>query len=1164
MRTGAVIKTNLDSKYEVEQGRIILTGVQALVRIPLVRKQLDRAAGLNTAGFISGYRGSPLGTYDSQLLAAKARLDAHDIVVRPAVNEDLGATQVWGTQQVNLYPGAKHDGVFGIWYGKAPGVDRTGDVFKHANMAGTSPLGGVLAVAGDDHGAKSSSIACQSEFAFVDAEMPVLAPASVEEVLTFGIRAFEISRFAGLWVAMTTVSDIMDSSASVDVNPALYGCVTPEGVIMPPDGLHIRTPDTPLGQEVRHREFRLPAALAFVRENGFDKLLIDPPAARFGILAAGKAYSNLRQAMNDLGLDESMARAMGIRLYKPGMVWPLEPTGARNFVRGLEEVLVVEERRDLVESQLKQICYDLPDRPRIVGKRDEQGRPLLKDTGELDAAAIARVLYARLPQSLRTERMAAYIVHLDHLPDAQAPLHERTPFYCSGCPHNTSTKVPDGSRAVAGIGCHYMVQWMPRNTSTFTQMGGEGVSWAGQAPFTEEKHIFANLGDGTYFHSGILAIRQSIAAGVSITYKLLFNDAVAMTGGQHVDGTLTVPILARQLAAEGVRKIVVVSDDLERTREQGSFAADVEMFDREDMDAVQVRLREYSGVSVIIYDQTCATELRRRRKRGLVADKPFRLFINPRVCEGCGDCTVQSNCISIEPLETEFGRKRKIDQSSCNKDASCAKGFCPSFVTVRGGVKQKPSYDLDGKLASLKSPRRSELSSDPYNVVLAGVGGQGVTSLAAILAMAAHIEGGAAKSVDMLGLAQKGGGVFVHVRLAATPDDIASPRLGHGQADLVLANDVVVAHGTSVAPLMDAGRTHVLLNAALAPTAEFTTQNEIAYDQDGMRARIAAHAARLANVDASRAAAEILGDAIFSNMMLLGHAWQLGLVPLSLEAIEESITLNGAAVEKNKKAFALGRLSAQDPDWLRVLIPAAEEISNRFEDVLARRIEDLTAYQDAAYAERFRKAVMRVAEAEQRVKPGSTALALAAARSLYKLMAYKDEYEVARLYAEPEFQEEIRHAFGEGATLGLNLAPPLFARKDPATGLPRKQEFGPWMLKAMPLLASLKGLRRTPLDPFGRTAERRMERRLRDEFFQVLEEMVSLADTASFERMLELASLPQTVRGFGHIKAANAETYEQRLAELRAKLHQPEPKQFILTRRGAATSRPEPEVQLGA
>lgn len=1131
--SNAAAAVDLNSKYDIERGRIILTGVQALVRLPLIRKQLDRAAGLNTAGFISGYRGSPLGTYDSQLLAAAARLTAHDVVVRPAVNEDLGATAVWGTQQVGLFPGARFDGVFGIWYGKAPGVDRTGDVFKHANFAGVSPHGGVLAVAGDDHGAKSSSLAAQSEYNFVDAEIPVFAPASVEEVLTFGLKAFDVSRFAGLWTAMTTVADIMDSSASLDVDSAAYLVRPPEGVVMPVGGLHIRTPDTPLEQELRHRDHRLPAALAFVRANGFDRTTIDTPNARFGVIGAGKAYANLLQALRDLGIDEATAGRLGLRVYKPGLVWPLEPVGARAFVQGLEQVLVVEERRDLVEGQLKQICYALPKRPIIVGKRDENGRPLLRETGELDAAQIAHAILSRIAPGDRTDAMRRHAERQALRAPPPAPLHERKPFFCSGCPHNTSTKVPEGSRGLAGIGCHYMVQTMPRNTATFTQMGGEGVSWVGQAPFTSEPHVFVNLGDGTYFHSGVLAIRQAVAARVNITYKILFNDAVAMTGGQPVDGILTVPLLVRQLASEGVGRVVVVSDDVARTRAQGAFAADVAFYPREDLDSVQRDLRETAGVTAIVYDQTCATELRRRRKRGLAPDPGLRAYINPRVCEGCGDCSAASNCVSIEPLETAFGRKRKIDQSSCNSDLSCVRGFCPSFVTVKAARKARPAASQDAFDVELDAPALRSLVAEPFNVVLAGVGGQGVTSLAAILGMAAHLDGAAAKSVDMLGMAQKGGGVFVHLRIARTPSDIAVPRLGPGQADLLLANDMVVAHGTSVAPLLSTERTHAVLNVSLTPTAEFTTRGGLTYDAPGMEGVLAARTQTLRTLEATRIAAAVLGDAIFAAMLLLGHAWQQGVLPLGHAALMQAIELNGAAVAQNKRAFQLGRRLAADPQAVSALAPTTPRPSMAFEDVIQRYEQDLAAYQDRRYAARFRARIDRVAAAEDAIQPGSRALALAAAHSLYRLMAYKDEYEVARLYAEPAFAAGLRAAVGEGGHVRLHLAPPFLARKDPRTGVPRKSDFGPWVLALMPLLAALKVLRGGPLDVFGYTQERRMERELRDRFDDLLDELVLAPPDGRLEPLIELASAPQAIRGYGHVKAASVERYRTRLAELR-------------------------------
>ncbi len=901
-----------------------------------------------------------------------------------------------------------------------------------------------------------------------------------------------------------------------------YAITPPGGVIVPADGLHIRLPDTPLAQEIRHREFRLPAALAFVRANGFDKTPIDSKSATFGILAAGKAYATVRQALVDLGVDDAMAARLGIRLYKPGLVWPLEPQGARNFVRGLKEVLVIEERRDLVESQLKQICYGLTERPVIVGKRDEEGQPLVKETGELDAAQVARILYARLPKGRTGGRMQAHIARLDAAAPVAPTLHERSPFFCSGCPHNTSTVVPDGSRAQAGIGCHYMVQTMPRNTSGFTQMGGEGVTWVGQAPFTDEAHVFVNLGDGTYFHSGVLAIRQAVAAGVNVTYKILFNDAVAMTGGQPIDGVLTVPILVQQLLVEQVAKVVVVSSDPAfHTRQSGVLPAGVELRDRADLDQVQKDLRAHSGVTVLVYDQPCASQLRHRRKRGLAPDPGVKVFINPRVCEGCGDCSAQSNCISIEPLETEFGAKRQINQSTCNVDLSCVKGFCPSFVTVRGGGSHPMA---DARLIHLPDPVVRGLTAEPYNLVLAGIGGQGVTSLAAILAMAAHLDGGAAKSVDMLGLAQKGGGVFVHLRLATSPGAIATPRIGLGQADLLIANDMVVAHSSTVAGLLAADHGQVLLNATLSPTSDFTTHPGQTYDKDGMRAALADHAAGLTALETCRIAEQTLGDAIFGMMILVGRAWQKGLIPLSRDAIEKAIVLNGVAVTQNKKAFDLGCSQLDE-----VSPPIAQDL----ESVLARRVEDLAAYQNKRYARRYETAVRRVAAAERARWPGSTELALAVAQSLYRLMAYKDEYEVARLYADPAFQIALAGTLGNRGRISLNLAPPIFAKTDPNTGLPRKQEFGPWMLRLMPALAGLKFLRGTVFDPFGGTDERRLERALRDEFFAVVDELIAGVETRPLDQLLALAALPQTVRGFGHIKAASAAAYQQKLAEMR-------------------------------
>jgi indolepyruvate ferredoxin oxidoreductase len=1120
-------KVSLDDKYVLEEGTVFITGVQALVRLPLEQKRLDRAAGLNTGGFISGYRGSPLGTYDSQLWKAQKYLDSHDIVFKPGVNEELGATAVWGSQQVNLYQGANFDGVFGIWYGKGPGVDRCGDVFKHANMAGTSPNGGVLAFAGDDHACKSSTLPNQSEFAFIDAEMPVLNPTGVEELLEFGLKGFALSRYSGCWVGMKTIADTMDSSATITINPALYGTVLPEGVVMPPQGLNILLHDTPQNLEDRHRHFRLPAAQAFARVNGFDRIALDTARPRRGIMATGKAYLHVRQALRNLGIDEAMAEKLGLRVYKVGMTWPLEPSGALAFADGLEEVLVVEERRDVMEHQLRAMLYNLPDgrRPRIVGKRDDQDRPLLRDVLDLDAAQVAKAIYARLDPSERTGHMDDYIAWISQdvgVPEKITPLHTRSPYFCSGCPHNTSTNLPDGSRATAGIGCHFLVQWMDRKSEACTQMGGEGVPWVGQAPFTGEKHIFANLGDGTYFHSGILAIRQALGAKVNITYKILYNDAVAMTGGQQVDGVLTVPQLATQLAGEGVARIALVSDDPDRYRDHPDMPARVTYDHRSRLEAVQKDLREHEGVSVLIYDQTCATEKRRRRKRGLMEKSNRRIFINDLVCEGCGDCTVKSNCLSVEPVETEWGRKRRIDQSSCNQDFSCVEGFCPSFVSVEGGQLRKASADVDeSRLKALPDPELPEIADDGFNILLTGIGGQGVTALGAMIGMAAHVDGQTVAMVDMLGMAQKGGGVHSNIRIGKPGQELNGPRIAVGGADLILAADIVGAAGKVTLPVAGRHRAHAIVNADLIPTAEFIKDKAVSFDYDGMLSMLGRECRVLEELPASRLATRLMGDAIYTNMLLLGFAWQKGRLPMSRAALEKAITLNGVAVERNLKAFNWGRLFAHDARAVEDFLEGGKSLARTLDEVIDRRAAFLTDYQDAAYAARYKSHLDRVRKAEQDMAPGSTALSEAVARNLFKLMAYKDEYEVARLYTDGQFEKNLRAQFEGDFKLSFHMAPPILARTDPDTGLPRKRRFGGWMKPVMKVLARGKGLRGSAFDPFGYTAERKSERALISDYENLLDEIVTNLTPERFDIAIDLAGLPADVRGFGHVKDAH-------------------------------------------
>ncbi len=1133
----------LDHKYTRTTGRIYLSGVQALVRLPLMQQMRDRAAGINTAGFISGYRGSPLGGFDLELWKAKKHLKASNIEFTPGLNEDLGATMVWGTQQANLFPGAKYDGVFAMWYGKGPGVDRCGDVFKHGNAAGTSRRGGVLALAADDHACRSSTLPHGSELEFVSAMMPVLNPAGVQDILDMGLLGWAMSRFTGRWVGFKTIAETVESSASVVVDPHQLDIVVPTDFALPPGGLNIRWPDPPLDQEMRLHRYAVQAAIAFARANGIDRVVIDSPRARLGIVTTGKSYLDVLQALEYLGIGAEEARDIGVRVYKVGMTWPLEPIGIREFAAGLEDIVVVEEKRSFIESQLKEHMYnwDHHTRPSIVGKYDEAGEWVLPSTSELTPAMIAKVIAARLKRfftSARIDERLKWIAAKEAelaMPRANFP---RAAHYCSGCPHNTSTAVPEGSRALGGIGCHYMVTWMDRRTDTFTQMGGEGVTWCGQAPFTETKHVFQNLGDGTYFHSGSLAIRQAIAAKVNITYKILYNDAVAMTGGQPVDGTLTVPDIAHQVRSEGVQTIIVMSDDIAKWSKPEMFPVGVEFIHRDELDAVQKRMREIAGVSVLIYDQTCATEKRRRRKRGKMEDPNKRIFINSLVCEGCGDCGEKSFCVSVLPKETEYGRKREIDQSSCNKDYSCVKGFCPSFVTVHGGAlkKRKPGAGVD--FSMLPPPAVATDLAQPWNILVTGIGGTGVVTIGALIGMAAHLEGKGASVLDQTGLAQKGGAVTCHLRIARAPEEIHAVRIAAGEADLVLGCDMVVVNDYWALSKIRAGRAHVVLNTYEAMPGTFTMKPDlefpareildaVTYALDGEKPEL---------VDATDLATKLLGDSIASNLFMLGYAWQKGWVPISLDALMRAVELNAAAVEMNKTAFNWGRMAAHDIGVVRVAAKAAPtsadagaasaatlsafddaSISRTLDEEIARRVAFLTDYQNAAYASRYKALVEKARAAEQQKSPGFTSLAEAVARYAFKLMAYKDEYEVARLYTSGEFEQRIRETFDGDFKLHFNLAPPLFARKD-AEGHLRKAEYGAWVFGAFKVLAKLRGLRGTALDVFGYTAERKGERQLIADYFTTIDALLATLDHDNHALAVEIASIPELIRGYGHVK----------------------------------------------
>jgi indolepyruvate ferredoxin oxidoreductase len=1129
-------RVSLDDKYALDATRAYMTGIEALVRLPMLQHQRDQRAGLNTAGFISGYRGSPLGGVDQAMWKAESWLKKHNIHFQPGINEDLAATAVWGSQQTNLFGGGKYDGVFGMWYGKGPGVDRSMDVIKHANAFGTSRYGGVLAVAGDDHACKSSTLPHQSEHMFIGASVPVLSPANVQEVLDLGVFGWELSRYSGCWVALKAITENMDSAISADIDPERIQIHIPEDFRLPADGVHARWPDKPLEQELRLNRYKIYAAREFARVNKLNRVVIDCDRPRLGIITSGKSFLDVMQALEDMGIDEAVAGEIGLRVYKVGMSWPLEPRDTHDFAEGLEEILVVEEKRSIIEDQLTGQLYNYPvaARPRVIGEFDEEGRDLLPNLGELTPAMIALAIAARIRRFYQSDTMDRRIRWIEEKEKSLArpgDSIERVPHFCSGCPHNTSTRVPEGSQAFGGIGCHYMATWMPdRETHTFTQMGGEGATWIGQAPFTETKHVFQNLGDGTYFHSGLLAIRAAVASGVNITYKILYNDAVAMTGGQPIDGSLSVSDVVHQVSGEGVQRIAVVSDHPEAWRGQFHDVPGYTLHHRDEMDALQRELREFAGTSVIVYVQTCAAEKRRRRRKGELEDPDRRLFINAGVCEGCGDCSIKSNCLSVVPRETELGRKRQIDQSSCNKDYSCANGFCPSFVSVVGGRLRKPdgaSEASDTLFDPLPEPTLPALET-PWNTVVTGVGGTGVLTITALVAMAAHIEGKGCATMNQTGLAQKFGAVVSHVRVSAQQEDIKAVRIPAGEADLLLGCDLVVTSTYEALGKVAHGRTHAVVNDAEVPTSAFILDPDARFPTESMRQRVRDETGEGATffLDSTRIATQLLGDSIASNLFLLGYAWQQGLVPVSAEALAQAIELNGVAVDFNKQAFLWGRRFAHQPERVTQLVdelsPPAPGRLQSLDDIVADREQRLTDYQNAAYAARYREQVDAVRAADPHAQePGS--LSVVVARNLFKLMAYKDEYEVARLYSNGDFLRDLEQRFTGDYELRFHLAPPLLSRRDPNTGHLIKRQFGPWMLRAFGVLARLRFLRGGRLDIFGYTQERRQERADIDEYRELLADMLPRLTEDNYDTVRELAALPAKLRGFGHVKDGNRE-----------------------------------------
>ncbi|HMJ45501.1 MAG TPA: indolepyruvate ferredoxin oxidoreductase family protein, partial [Pseudolabrys sp.] len=1133
---------SLDDKYDLNQSHVLVTGYQALIRACLMQKERDRQAGLNTGGYLTGYRGSPLGGLDQQFMRAARPLSAADIKFQPGINEELAATALWGTQQAELRGEGKFDGVFGMWYGKGPGVDRSGDVFRHANFAGTSKNGGVLALMGDDHTAESSTTAHQSEFHFVDVMMPILNPAGVQEIIDYALYGWAMSRYTSTWTALKCMHETVESTGVVDGRLDRVQIVTPTDFQMPLGGLNIRLADTILGQEARLHDYKRDAMLAFVRANKLNKLVTSGGRApKIGIITTGKPYLDVRQALDELGIDELKCNDLGIRLFKLGCVWPVPRQELLEFAQGLELIIVVEEKRSLIEVQVREELYGTANQPVCIGKKDEQGNWLFPVKGALDPNDVAVCIGERLLRFGANEELSANVARLKA---AQRALSEtldvgtRIPYFCSGCPHNTSTRVPEGSRAYAGIGCHYMAQWMDRETLGYTQMGGEGANWIGEAPFSNTEHVFQNLGDGTYNHSGNMAIRAAIASGVKMTYKILFNDAVAMTGGQANDGGLTVDQIARQVAAEGATRVVVVTDEPWKYPKDTDWPRGLTVHHREQLDAVQREMITVPGVSVLIYDQTCAAEKRRRRKRGTFPDPAKRVVINDLVCEGCGDCGVKSNCVSVQPLATEWGRKRTIDQSSCNKDYSCVNGFCPSFVTVHGAqLKKGESVVPPSDWPDLPAPS-VPLINHPYSIIVTGIGGTGIVTIGGIVSMAAHLEGKGVGVIDMAGLAQKGGAVYSHIRIANTPDDIHAIRVAAAGADLVLGGDIVVVGTKKVLGAIKPGTSRVIVNTAEFLPGDFARNADYSLPTERLKRAIvtAAGAGRTNFVDASRLATALLGNSIGGNMFMLGYAYQVGALPLTAEAVEKAIEMNGEAVPMNIAAFRYGRRAAIDLAALEALVaPRPQEandslrLSQSFGETVERRVEFLTAYQSKRYARRYRAWVDKVQAVEAVRTPGQSGLSEAVARYLFKLMAYKDEYEVARLYTDTSFVERVKSTFsGDNLRFEFHLAPPMLAKRDPRTGEPKKMSFGPWMLSAFRVLAKFKFLRGTPLDPFGYTAERRLERKLIADYLALLETMTAELTTANHHTAVALASIPEKIRGFGpvkqrHLVAAKAE-----------------------------------------
>lgn len=1152
-------KVTLRDRYTQHEGRIHLRGSQAMVRILMIQRLRDHAAGLNTAGFVTGYRGSPMTAIDEELWRVEGLLKEHHTKFWPGTNEHLAMTAIWGSQQTNYFNDSLYDGVYGMWYGKGPGLDQCMDALRQGNWHGAGKNGGVLVCAGDDHNMTSTINNYSSELLFQDLFMPVLYPADIQEVLDYGLLGIELSRFSGCWTGYKLLPETIETSASVDASINRIQIVKPE-FEFPPEGLNAFAADSVYVQEARIRNYRLPAAVAFARANNLNRVTQSSPNPRIGILTMGKSWRDVRQALHDLGISDQQASDSGITIMKVGMPYPADLETYAEFARGLEEVIVVEEKKDVLESGLMKACYGLPEseRPRIVGRRDEYGQPLLNNALPITADEVTLAVASRIHPVVSSETMEQRIARLQsQVQSEQLPAlnTQRVPYFCSGCPHNTSTKVPEGSRGQGGVGCHYMVTWMDRETYGFCQMGGEGITWVGQAPFVKTNHVFQNLGDGTYFHSGSHAIRASVTAGTNITYKILFNDAVAMTGGQPVDGTLTVPQISHQVRQEGVKRIAVVTDEPEKYNGSSGLARDTTIHHRKELDQVQREMRDIPGVTVLIYDQTCATEKRRRRKRGTFPDPAKRYIINDRVCEGCGDCGLQSNCVSIQPLETDFGRKRQIDQSTCNKDYSCVDGFCPSFVTVIGGElaksKKADNESLDPPISAVPEPDITALpDAGSYNFLVTGVGGTGVVTIGALLGMAAHIDNLGVSVVDQLGFAQKGGAVLTHLKFARQQDEINASRINKGTADALLACDMLVAGADNALAVVDPERTKAIINTEENYTGDFTRNSDLAFPAATLLDRLKMKTSEdgRAIFNATAIARKLMGDSIAANLMMVGHAWQSGLLPVSKDAIIEAIELNGVSVDWNKKAFDWGRCFSHDPSLIEEHLQPTQTVQplifkpSTTKDWIEKFADELVLYQDEKYAERYRNLVDSVVAREAEIGD-KTELSTTIAKAAYKLMAYKDEYEVGRLLSDPAFMEKLESQFQGNYKLQFNLAPPIISPTDKKTGAPAKMAFGSWMMSGFKLLAKLKFLRGTALDIFGYLPERKEERQLITEYFATVENLLNDLTADNYQLAVEIAGQPMAIRGYGHVKNNNILDVKARTEKLTAEWPEAESKQ---------------------